>query len=156
MRVDKSGELFAAVERGDLEAVRALLNAEPALVGARDSSGATALHHAAFHGHRAIAELLHAAGADLNARDATHGATPAGWAIHYLRERGALLAIEIEDALLAIHRGDSEWLARFVERHPALVSAADLHGTPLAVHARATADPEIGRLFTSHRSADET
>lgn len=142
---------FAAVERGDLETVRALVARDAALVSARDETGATALHYAAFNGHRAIVELLHSAGADLNARDGTHGATPAGWAIHYLRERGALLAIEIDDALFAIRRGDVELATRLVVRHPALATAVDHAGTPLAVHAAAAEDPAIERLFSAYQ-----
>ena len=153
--MDQTSAFFLAVEQGDLETVRTLVAADPALVRARDAIGATALHHAAFHGNRAIAELLHAAGADLNARDGTHGATPAGWAIHYLRERGALLAIEIEDVLFAIRRGDVAWLERLVTRHPALLGAADRSGTPLASHAAATRNPAISRLFARPSSAPE-
>ncbi len=136
---DHAAELFAAVERGDVAAVRAMVAARPDLVGARDETGATALHVAAFHGHRAIAELLLDAGAETNARDGSFGATAAGWAIHYLRERGALLAVEIEDALFAIRRGDAELLERLVARHPALAEAADRDGVPLATHAAADA-----------------
>jgi hypothetical protein len=150
--MDRMAAFFSAVERGDLDAVRALIAAEPRLVAARDATGATALHIAAFHGHRAIVEALHAAGAELDARDGTHGATPAGWAIHYLRERGALLAIEIEDALFAIRRGDVELLERLVARHPSLVDAVDRAGTPLATHAAAAPDPAIGRVFASRRT----
>jgi hypothetical protein len=138
---------FSEVERGDLETVRAMTAAAPRLVRARDSTGATALHVAAFHGHRAIAELLLTAGAEINARDDRFGATPAGWAIEPLREHGALLGIEIEDTLFAIRRGDVELLTRLVARHPALVSAVDRDGTPLADHAAGAADPEIGRVF---------
>jgi ankyrin repeat protein len=145
--MDQAAAFFSAVERGDLEAVRAMLAATPGLVRARDDTGATPLHHAAFHGHRAVAELLHEAGADVNTRDDTHGATPAGWAIHYLRERGALLAVEIEDALFAIRRGDAELLGRLVSRHPVLAQAVDREGTPLAQHAAEAADPAIRRLF---------
>ena len=153
--MDQTAAFFSAVERGDLEVVRAMVTAAPGLVRARDDTGATPLHHAAFHGHRAIAELLHEAGADVNARDGTHSATPAGWAIHYLRERGALLAVEIEDALFAIRRGDAELLGRLLARHPALATAADRDGTPLSAHALAAADPELTRLFTPRRAAKE-
>ena len=142
---------LSAIERGDLDAVRAMIAATPELVRARDDDGATALHHAAFHGQRAIAELLIDSGAELNARDGIHHATPAGWAINYLRERGALLAIEIEDALFAIRRGDAELLARLIMRHPALADAVDRDGKPLAAHAADAADPQIAQLFPLRR-----
>jgi ankyrin repeat protein len=142
---------FSAIERADFETVRALITATPELVRARDDDGATALHHAAFHGHRTIVELLLEAGADVNARDGTHLATPAGWAIHYLRERGALLAIEIEDALFAIRRGDAELLAWQMTRHPVLADAVDRAGRPLAEHAANAGNPDIAQLFASAR-----
>jgi hypothetical protein len=145
--MDDVETFFSEIERGDVETVRAMVAAAPRLVRARDAKGATALHVAAFLGHRAIVELLLAAGADINARDDTFGGTPAGWAIEPLRERGALLGIEIEDALFAIRRRDAELLNRLVTRHPALASAADRDGTPLAEHAARAADPEIARVF---------
>ena len=111
-------DFFDAVERGDKDTVASMLNADSSLAIAFDDDGATALHHAAFLGHREIVELLHDAGGDINARDKTHGATPAGWAIHYLRERGALLAIEIDDLRFAVERGDVAWVERLVARHP--------------------------------------
>ena len=93
------------------------------------------------------ADALHLA--DLNARDSQHNATPSGWAIHYLREMGGLLAIEIEDVLFAIRRRDVDWVRRLVTRHPALIDAKDLNGTPLATHARDSGDPEIAAVFDS-------
>src|SRR4051812_34597822 len=133
--MDHIQAFLSEVERGDVETIRAMVAAAPRLVQARDATGATALHVAAFHGHRTIVELLLASGAEINARDDRFGATPAGWAIEYLREHGALLGVEIEDALFAIRRGDVEVLSRMVTRHPALVSAVDRDGTPLAEHA---------------------
>jgi hypothetical protein len=139
--------LVRAVESGDIDRVRNLLAAHPELARARDAEGATALHHAAFHGHRALVTLLCASGAELNARDGRFDATPSGWAIHYLRELGGLLAVEIEDVLHAIHTRDAAWVRRLVTRHPPLVHATDARGTPLAVHARESGDPEIAELF---------
>ena len=150
--MDDVQAFFSEVERGDVETVRAMVGAAPRLARARDAKGATALHVAAFHGHRAIVELLLAAGADINARDGSFGATPAGWAIEPLRERGALLGVEIEDALFAIRRGDAELLERLVTRHPALAKAVDREGKPLAEHAARSADPEIGRVFERERA----
>ena len=144
--MDDIQAFFSEVERGDLETGRAMVSAAPTLVRARDATGATALHVAALQGHRAVVELLLASGAEVNARDDEYGATPAGWAIEYLREHGALLGVEIEDALFAIRCGDAELVERLVTRHPALRSAVDRDGTPLAEHA-AAADAAIGQLF---------
>jgi len=126
-----------------------LLRAHPELARARDADGATALHHAAFNGHRTLVAALLDAGADLNARDATHDATPSGWAIHYLRELGGLLTIEIEDVLYAIRTRDVAWTRRLVTRHPALIAATDPQGKPLAAHARESGDAAIAELFAS-------
>ena len=126
-----------------------LLRAHPELARAHDADGATALHHAAFNGHRELVAALVDAGAELNARDAIHDATPSGWAIHYLRELGGLLAIEIEDALYAIRTRDVVWARRLVTRHPALLEATDVHGKPLATHARESGEAAIAELFAS-------
>jgi hypothetical protein len=144
-------QFFEAVERGNAEQVRHLLSSNAALLRARNGEGATALHVAAFHGHRAIVSLLCAIGAELNARDDRFGATPSGWAIHYLRELGGLLAIEIEDALYAIQTRDAAWALRLITRHPALVTARDAQGKPLAEHARESGDPAIASLFEAEQ-----
>jgi ankyrin repeat protein len=138
-------EFFAAVDRGDREAVEKMVKADAELARAFDSEGATALHYATFNGHREVAELLISLGADINARDKIHNATPAGWAINYLRERGALLAIEIEDLKFAIERRDVEWVERLIARHPFLSHATDREGRPLSSYAGS--DAEITRIF---------
>jgi ankyrin repeat protein len=142
-----SVEFFHAAEAGLVDRVRQLLTEHPELLDARDADGATVLHHAAFHGHRELVQLLVASGADLNARDGQHHATPTGWAIHYLRELGGLLAIEIEDVLYAIERHDAAWVHRLVRRHPALMDAVDRTGKPLAVHARESGVEAIAEVF---------
>jgi hypothetical protein len=115
-----SDDLFAAVRAGDLERVAQILGPHPDAAAARDADGATPLHYAAESGHREIVRALLDAGADINARDGRFGATPAGWAIEYLRERGALLGMEIEDFAYAVKSGDERWATRFAERLPAL------------------------------------
>jgi ankyrin repeat protein len=146
----KGTELFAAVETGNADRVQDLLTSDPSLVRERDGDGATALHHAAERGHRNIVTLLQDAGADINARDGRFNATPAGWAIEYLRERGALLAVEIEDLLFAIREKDVRWVRRLVTRWPALAQASDLRGQPLSKHASESGNEEIARLFEDH------
>ncbi|HXH40522.1 MAG TPA: ankyrin repeat domain-containing protein [Thermoanaerobaculia bacterium] len=141
------GDLFAAVRAGDVEQVREILEASPESAMARDSDGATALHYAAEIDHRAIVVLLLDAGAAINARDARFHATPAGWAIEYLRQRGAVLGIEIEDAAYAIARGDADLVRRYVTRLPALINAEDARGTPLKRLALESGNEEIKQLF---------
>ena len=145
--MDDLRTLIGASERGDLEAVRGLLDRQPNLVAARDESGATALHYAAFAGESDIVRLLLERGADVNARDAKFNATPAGWAIEYLREKGALLGIEMNDFAYAIRRGDVEWATRFLHRFPSLREAADSDGKPFKALAEECGNPEIVKLF---------
>jgi ankyrin repeat protein len=152
--MSEATQLFEAVVSGDADRVRDLLAAYPGIVDARDGDGATPLHFAAFLGHREIVALLAAGGADLNARDTKHDATPAGWAIHQMRELGGLLAIEIEDALFAIRSRDVTWARRLVTRHPALLRARDAGGKSLVEHAMESGDSAIAALFArSGRSA---
>jgi ankyrin repeat protein len=65
-----------AASSGDLEKVKALLKDDPGLVFHNANSwGETPLHVAASNGHRGVAEVLLANGADVNARD-NSGRTP--------------------------------------------------------------------------------
>jgi ankyrin repeat protein len=140
-------KLIEAVNRGDVEGVRTLLHNHVEFVSKRDELGATALHHAALGGHRAVVQLLLEHGAEINATDSRFGATPTGWAIEYLRELGGFLAIELDDFAHATGRGDVEWAARFLERFPALREASDTEGNPFKVLAHQSGNPEIARLF---------
>ena len=142
-----SAELFLAVVSGDGDRVRELLGSDPSAAVVKDDEGATALHYATLIGHRTIARALMEQGADVNARDERFGATPAGWAIEYLREAGGLLAIEIDDVVFAIHQKDVPWVRRFLTRLPALAQARDAHGKPLSEHAIESGNDEIARLF---------
>jgi hypothetical protein len=140
-------DLFNAVRSGEAEKVQSVLERHPESAMSRDADGATALHYAAENGHQEIVVLLLDAGADINALDARFGATPAGWAIEYLRQRGALLGIEIRDTVDAIAHGNVELVRRYVSRFPALIDATDAHGTPLRVHALRSGLGEIAQLF---------
>ena len=142
-------KLIEAVQRGDLAEVTGILDDHPELVKERDESGATALHHATFGGHRSIVQELVRRGADLNAADGRFGATPTGWAIEYLRELGGFLGIEISDLAHAIQQGETEWVARFLLRFPALRNASDSDGKPLKLLAERSGNQEIAKLFHS-------
>lgn len=144
--MDRAG-FFSAVNAGDAGKVESILAADPDSVHWRDDDGATALHIAAVRGHRELVDVLLRHGADMNARDGKFGATPAGWALHYLRERGAFLAIEIEDLVHAITSGDVVWTRRFILRHPRITCTRDAAGKPLAEYARESGVREIAELF---------
>jgi hypothetical protein len=139
--------LMEAAKRGDVGEVTAVVREHARLVNERDEMGATALHHAAFGGHCDVAEVLVKHGADVNARDGKFGATPAGWAIEYLREMGGFLGIELADFEFAIQKGDVEWVRRWVERFPALREARDGEGRLLRDLARELGNEEILGLF---------
>lgn len=145
--------LIDAAKRGSLETVQAIIQSHPELINQRDPSGATALHYAAFEGHRTLVRFLVRRGADVNAHDATFGATPAGWAIEYLREMGGFLGIELDDLAFAIRRGDVEWTARFLKRFPRLRKATDKHGIPFEQLARQSNHPAVADLFKAERES---
>jgi len=140
-------KLIEAARRGSVEDLKAVIRSHPELVRERDGTGATALHYAAFGGHRDAARLLVEAGADINATDAQFDATPTGWAIEYLREMGGFLEIELRDFAWAIQKGDAEWVARFLKRFPALKNAGDSHGRPFRELAGESSNAEIRNLF---------
>jgi ankyrin repeat protein len=70
--------LIEAAQDDNLQTVQSILDRNQETINERDASGATALHYAAFNGHRRIAKLLVARGAEINNRDSEFGATPTG------------------------------------------------------------------------------
>lgn len=139
--------LIQAAKTGDLDVIKAGLENHPEIAHAKDAAGATALHYAAFGGHRDVVQLLVKQGADINACDDRFGATPTGWAIEYLRELGGFLSIELQDLAFAIARGDVDWVRRFLERFPALQRANNSDGKPFRLLADESGNPEIMKLF---------
>jgi hypothetical protein len=147
--MDEFEKLIEAAKSGAIEDVRTIAQNHKDLINRRDQLGATALHYAAFGGHCAVAELLVQLGAEINATDLRFGATPAGWAIEYLRELGGFLGIELEDFAYAIRRGDVDWAKRFLTRFPRLRYASDKQGTLFKVLADQSGNPSMMRLFES-------
>jgi ankyrin repeat protein len=139
--------LIEAVEQDDFDAVVAIIERNGQVVGQSDAVGATALHYAAFHGRRRVAQFLVDRGADVNRRDAELGATPAGWAIEYLRELGGHLAIELSDLAYAIETRDIKWVRRILARFPQLRAAVYRDQVTFRQLAAESCDPEIAELF---------
>ena len=140
-------KLIEAAKQGNLEEARSILDSNGMLVNERDASGAAALHYAAFNGHREMVRLLVDRGAAINIKDSQYGATPAGWAIEYLREMGGYLGIELDDLAYAIDSSDTRWVVRFLHRFPALREASDTKGRPFRQLAAETDNQEIRALF---------
>ncbi len=140
-------KLIEAAKSGNVADVRAIAQGHAELIHQRDKLGATALHHAAFGGHRDVVRALVELGADINAADSEFGATPAGWAVEYLREMGGFLGIELTDFGYAIERGDAEWVARWMKRFPGLRGASDARGRSFKVLAQESGNAEIAKLF---------
>ena len=84
------GEIHDAAKNGNLEKVKALLEANPDLVSSRDEHGMTPLHWAAAGGSEVVAELLLASNAVINATD-NGGATP----LHYAAGMGHKYVAEL-------------------------------------------------------------
>lgn len=102
-------DLHSAAGLGKLEAVRAWLAKDPALVNARAGDGMAPLHYAATP---AIAAFLLDQGAEIDLRDLDHGGTPAQHAVkdrqdvtRFLIQRGAkpdlFMAAALNDPALA-------------------------------------------------------
>jgi ankyrin repeat protein len=140
-------KLIKAIKLRDVNQVSTILDQNGELVHERDETGATALHYATFDGLREIVQLLLDRGAEINSQDSQFGATPTGWAIEYLRERDGFLRIELEDFAYAVELGDAGWVARFLQRFPALRHARDINGKPFQRLAEESGNREVMALF---------
>ncbi len=141
--------MIDATKRGNLETIRSILDVDGQLIDQRDQSGATPLHYAAFNGHRQVVRLLVERGADINSIDTQAGATPAGWAIEYIRELGGYLATDLDDLAYAIREQDSRWVKRFLQRFPNLRRVKDTQGKSFSQLAKESNNQEIIGLFES-------
>jgi len=97
-------ELHAAVKRGDLAAIKALLEKNPALANARsetDARGTFPLHVAAQSGQAAAAKLLVDYGADVSALDLENDAIALGWAAFFGRPEVVAEVLRRHDRRLA-------------------------------------------------------
>jgi ankyrin repeat protein len=110
-------DAYSAARHGRLDALRALVAADPAAVNLRGGDGQTPLHVAASV---AVAAFLLDHGAEIDARDVDHESTAAMYLVkertevaRYLVGRGAQT-----DILLAAALGDLELLGRHLDADP--------------------------------------
>lgn len=68
---DVQARLFKAIEEGDLDGVRELLEVDPSLASAHNSEGASALIRATYYRKHAISDLLMSSGAQPNIFEAS-------------------------------------------------------------------------------------
>jgi uncharacterized protein len=85
-----SGSIREAVRKADITRIRTLLDKNPNLVRARDSSGYTPLHWASIDGNREVVELLIDRGAEVNGRT-PYGLTP----LHLASRAGKLDTVKL-------------------------------------------------------------
>jgi ankyrin repeat protein len=88
--------LFKAAKKGDASSIRAIVEAKPELLEAREEDGSTPLHAAAWKGQVAAVEALLDAGADIDAesRNDHYGSTPLHAAAHGNQKEVAALLIQ--------------------------------------------------------------
>ncbi len=115
-----SQTVFEAARKGDIAALRAILDADPRLADARGEGGRSPLQEALLAGHSEAARFLIQAGADVNWRDA-EGAAPLGFA--------ALMG-DAAAAGLLIERGAS------VDAQDTALGATPLHLAALRGHTK--------------------
>ncbi len=110
-------DVHAAARFGMLDRLEELLSADPKLLHARGGDGQTPLH---FANTVEVARFLLDRGANIDARDIDHEATPAQWMVRdrpvvarYLVQRGCAT-----DILLAAALGDDASVRRHLESNP--------------------------------------
>lgn len=140
-----AGDVFDAVQKNDLEKVKALLKDNPNLIESNDGFfGGTPLRWAAFYGHKDIVEFLLTNKADVNAKDWTDG-TPLMCAastghkdvVELLLANKSIVDARDNIGLTALHYANSAGVAEVLLTNKAEVDVKDKFGnSPLHYAAR--------------------
>jgi ankyrin repeat protein len=152
-----TGSFHDAVDEGYLEVVKQHLAASPN-VNAKDVNGSTPLYIAAGRGHKEVAALLIANGADVNAKTNKYGWTPLHRAaseghkeiVELLIAKGADVNAKKKDGWTPLHYAATKEIAELLITEGADVNVMGKHGwTPL--HRAASAGyKEIAELLIAN------
>ena len=121
-------DIFAAVRKGNLERVKALLESNPGLVFKTDSLGWTPLHTATHWHQKDAAEVLLANQAEVNVQDEA-GVTP----LHFAVDEGRQDLVELllasnADVNIRDHAGKTPWQWAVAKGHADLAAWLRQHG----------------------------
>ncbi|MBM3459574.1 MAG: hypothetical protein FJX77_13720, partial [Armatimonadetes bacterium] len=156
-------DLFAAIRRDDLGAVRLLLARDPKLADARDGSGFTPLMFSAAYSSPGLVTLLLDHGASVNAASEPSGSRALAWAagdpakLRLLLSRGAQVNARSAQGrtplLIAASQPGSAEAVRLLLDQGADPAIRDHSGNSPLAAAAATGDLEVMRLLLA-RGAD--
>ena len=160
---EQDGTIHGAARAGDLAAVRALIERDAGLAGARDESGRTPLHVAAGSGRVDVASFLITRGAGVTAAD-NNASTPLHAAAAADQDDLVRILIDGKAALesrtsegetplaVASARGAVRAAARLLQAGAATEAANAYGRTPLLLVARESGKADIARLLLDRKA----